>query len=109
MPSNEYSSFVITDDPQDLGNVNLAQLSSLLNYSLHGDRSLVSDIINSDTSVREKLNLIKFMYSSIARKSRDIGIDDCEWMADVLLNEALLKASKMVIPHVWHTAEEEHA
>ncbi|HUT63483.1 MAG TPA: hypothetical protein VMZ04_05955, partial [Anaerolineae bacterium] len=59
------------------------------------------------TSEHERLNLIKFMYSSIHRKTGDVDLDDCEWMAEVLLNNELLKASQMIIPHLWHDSEEE--
>ena len=40
------------------------------------------------------------MYSSIASKTNGIGIDECEWMAEVLLNDELLNAARMIIPHM---------
>ncbi len=100
MPGSQYSSFVITDDQEKLGNKNLTELSNLVNYAINGNRSPVSDIITCSDSEEERLNLIKFMYSSIARKTNGVGIDQCEWMAEVLLNDDLLNAARMIIPHM---------
>ncbi|MDO9518536.1 MAG: hypothetical protein Q7J10_10900, partial [Methanosarcinaceae archaeon] len=104
MPSNEFSTFVLEND--DIGNNNLLKLNNMIDFALNKDRTLISDIITCGTSEHERLNLIKYMYSSIQRKTRDIGLDDCEWMADVLLNDEVLNASKMIIPHLWHDNEE---
>ncbi|HWQ62966.1 MAG TPA: HD domain-containing protein, partial [Methanospirillum sp.] len=109
MPGNQCSSFVIIDDMEAPGNKNLADLSDLINYALSGNRSLVSDIITCSNSAEERLNLIKFMYSSLARKTNGIGIDQCEWMAKVLLNDELLNAARMIIPHMWSTKNGEAA
>jgi len=106
MPSNEYSSFVLTDE-ESTGNRSLFHLNNMINFALNKDRTLTSDIITCGTSEHERLNLIKFMYSSIHRKTSDVDLDDCEWMAEVLLNNELLKASQMIIPHLWHDSEEE--
>ena len=106
MPSNEYSSFVLTDE-ESTGNRSLFHLNNMINFALNKDRALTSDIITCGTSEHERLNLIKFMYSSIHRKTGDVDLDDCEWMAEVLLNNELLKASQMIIPHLWHDSEEE--
>lgn len=109
MPGSQYNSFVITDDLKESGNQNLEDLSNLVNYALNGNRSLVSDIITCSDSEEERLNLIKFMYSSLPRKTNGIGIDECEWMAKVLLNDELLNAARMIIPHIWFTKNEEAA
>ncbi|WP_367343809.1 HD domain-containing protein [Methanomethylovorans sp.] len=109
MPGRQYSSFVINDDLKEHGNENLEDLSNLVDYALNGNRSLVSDIITCSDSEEERLNLIKFMYSSLPRKTNDIGIDKCEWMAKVLLNDELLNAAKMIIPHIWSSKNEEAA
>ncbi len=109
MPGSQYSSFVITDDLKEYGNQNLEDLSNLVDYALNGNRSLVSDIITCSDSEEERLNLIKFMYSSLPRKTNGIGIDECEWMAKVLLNDELLNASRMIIPHIWFSKNEEAA
>jgi hypothetical protein len=69
-------------------------------------RALVSDLITCGRSELERLNLIKYMYSSLQRKSSDIGLDECEWMASVLMDEEVLAASRMIIPHLLHGSEE---
>ena len=108
MPSSEYNTFVLENDKNG-DNRNLFQLNNMINFALNKNRTLISDIITCGTSEHERLNLIKYMYSSIQRKTRDIGLDDCEWMSDVLLNDEVLKASKMIIPHLWHDNEEVRA
>ena len=108
MPSSEYNTFVLGND-ENGDNNDLLQLNNMINFALNKNRTLISDIITCGTSEHERLNLIKYMYSSIQRKTRDVGLDDCEWMADVLLNDDVLKASKMIIPHLWHDNEEVRA
>lgn len=109
MPGKQFSSFVITDEPEEPGNKNLSDLIHLRDYALNRNSSLVSDIITCGNSEEERLNLIKFMYSSLTRKTNGIGIDECEWMAKVLLNNELLSSARMIIPHLWHTKNEEIA
>lgn len=109
MPGSQYSSFVIADEQGPSGNKDLTELSNLINYAINGNRSLVSDIITCSDTEEERLNLIKFMYSSIARKTNGIGIDECEWMAEVLLNDDLLNAARMIIPHMWSITKVEVA
>ncbi len=101
MPGSQCSSFVIADGQEVSDNKNLTELSNLVNYAINGNKSLVSDIITCSDSEEERLNLIKFMYSSLARKTNGIGIDECEWMAEILLNDELLNAARMIIPHMW--------
>jgi hypothetical protein len=69
-------------------------------------RALLSDLITCGDSELERLNLIKYMYTSLQRKSSDIGLDDCEWMAGILKNTKVLGASRMIIPHLLHGSEE---
>ena len=111
MPNNEYSTFVLTDDNL-VDDQNLLKLNNIIDLALkkkekENYRTFVADIITCGPSNKERLNLIKFMYSSIQRKTNITDLDYCELMAEVLLNNELLKASQMIIPHLWHDSEEE--
>ena len=105
MPNNEHSKFILTDDDR-IGDRNLFQLNNLIDLALEKEkkeyRAFVSNILTCSTSPQERLNLIKFMYSSIKRKINVTDLDHYELMAEVLLNDELLKASQMIIPHLWH-------
>ncbi|MBC7086210.1 MAG: HD domain-containing protein [Methanomethylovorans sp.] len=106
MPENQFSCFVLKAD-HEAGNKNLAELIYLVDYANKSNRSLISDIITCGTSEIERLNMIKFMYSSLGRKTSDIGIDDCERMVKVLLDDELLNAARMVVPHIRSIKNEE--
>lgn len=110
MPNNECSTFVLTDDDHT-DDQNLLKLNDIIDLALkkkekENYRAFVADIITCGTSEQERLNLIKFMYSSIQRKINITDLDHYELMAEVLLNDELLKASQMIIPHLWHDNEE---
>lgn len=107
MPGNDYSCFVLenTSDKPDVEN--LDKLNHIIDFELTDkDRAMVSDIITCGESNQEKLNLVKFMYSSLSRKKDRVEIEDCEWMADILLNAEVLDAAKMIIPHLRQEAGE---
>ena len=108
MPNNECNTFVLTDD--DLtDDQNLLKLNNIIDLALkkkENYRAFVTDIITCGPSDQERLNLIKFMYSSIHRKTNVVDLDYYELMAEVLLNNEVLKASQMIIPHLWHDNEE---
>ena len=110
MPNNECSTFVLTDDDL-IDDQNLLKLNNIIDLALKKKekknyRAFVADIITCGPSDQERLNLIKFMYSSIQRKTNITDLDHYELMAEVLLNNELLKASQMIIPHLWHDNEE---
>ena len=111
MPNNEFSAFVLTDDNRvDDMNLNLSKFNNIIDLALDKNkkyRTFVADILTCGSSKQERLNLIKFMYSSIQRKINITDLDYYELMAEVLLNDELLKASQMIIPHLWHDSEEE--
>lgn len=98
MPGKQFVSFVINDKSKDQVKDNLSELLYLIEYSFTGNRSLVSEIITCGNSELERLNLIKFMYSSLKRKAYDI--DECEWMTKILLDDELLNAARMIVPHL---------
>lgn len=107
MPGNDYSCFVLenTSDKPDVEN--LDKLNHIIDFELTGkDRAMVSDIITCGESNQEKLNLVKFMYSSLSRKKGRVEIEDCEWMSDILLNSEVLNSAKMIIPHLRQEAGE---
>ncbi len=81
MPGKDHVSFVIKRDAESKHD--LKQLKKMISIALDKEKSraLVSDLITCPPSERERLDLIKYMYSSIQRKSSDIGLDECEWMA----------------------------
>jgi hypothetical protein len=109
MPNNEFCAFVLTDDNL-IDDQNLLKLNNIIDLALKENenyRAFVADIITCGPSDQEHLNLIKFMYSSIKRKTNITDLDHYELMAEVLLNDELLKASQMIIPHLWHDSEEE--
>lgn len=108
MPNNEYSAFVLTDDNR-IDDQNLLKLNNIIDLALDDNKdyhAFVADILTCGSSEQERLNLIKFMYSSIKRKINITDLDHYELMAKVLLNDELLKASQMIIPHLWHDNEE---
>lgn len=105
MPTSAYSAFIVNDDPKKVSD-DLTTLQQLINFAFGSKKSLVTEIVTCGNSVQERLNLIKFMYSSINRKERDIKLEDCEWMSYALLNEDILQASKMLIPHLLRQGEE---
>lgn len=107
MPNDEYSVFVLTDDNL-IDDMNLFKLNNIIDLAQDDKyRAFVADILTCGPSEQECLNLIKFMYSSIQRKTNITDLDHYELMAEVLLNKKLLKASQMIIPHLWHDNEEE--
>jgi len=109
MPNNEFSAFVLTDDTL-IDDMNLFKINNIIDLALDDNkkyRAFVADILTCGPSEQERLNLIKFMYSSIKRKINITDLDHYELMAEVLLNNELLKASQMIIPHLWHDSEEE--
>lgn len=107
MPGNDYGRFVLGNPSDDSDSKYLDKINHLIDFELSGkDRAMVSDIITCGDSTQEKLNLIKFMYSSLSRKKDRIRIEDCEWMSDILLNSEVLKAAKMIIPHLRKEADE---
>lgn len=108
MPNNEYSAFVLTDDDHT-DDQNLLKLNNIIDLALDDNkkyRAFVADILTCGPLEQERLNLIKFIYSSIKRKINITDLDDYKLMAEVLLNDELLKASQMIIPHLWHDIEE---
>lgn len=108
MPNNEFSAFVLTDDNL-IDDMNLLKLNKIIDLALDDNnnyRAFVADILTCGSLEQERLNLIKFMYSSIKRKINITDLDHYKLMAEVLLNDELLKASQMIIPHLWHDSEE---
>lgn len=105
MPTDSNSCFVL--DGSDEESASFLQLKKMISIALtrKESRALIFDIITCGDSAHKRLDLIKYMYSSLQRKS-DIGLDDCEWMASVLTDEEVLSASKMIIPHLLHGTEE---
>lgn len=99
MPGKDHISFVFPHNLKDF-----EQLSRIFAIAFYREKSrtLISDLVTCGNSKHERLNLIKYMYSSVQRKSDSINIDDCEWMADTLCNDNLLSASRMIIPHLLH-------
>ncbi len=107
MPNNDYSCFVLEDSLDSPDTRNLDKINNIIDFELSGkDRAMVSDIITCGESHLEKLNLIKYMYSSLSRKKDRVGIEECEWMSDILLNPEVLKTAKMIIPHLRKEAGE---
>ena len=107
MPGNDYSCFVLENASDSPDAKNLDKINHIIDFELSGkDRAMVSDIITCGESNQEKLNLVKFMYSSLSRKKDRVGIEDCEWMSDILLNSEVLEAAKMIIPHLRKEAGE---
>jgi len=107
MPGNDSCCFVLDDASKTPDIDNLNKLNHIIDFELAGkDRAMVSDIITCGESNTEKLNLIKFMYSSLFRKKDRVGINECEWMSDILLNSEVLGAAKMIIPHLRKEAGE---
>ncbi|MGM0772007.1 MAG: Cas10/Cmr2 second palm domain-containing protein, partial [Halobacteriota archaeon] len=106
MPTGDYSIYVMDNGKSG----SLLQLKEMISIALNkSSTALLSDIITCGSSEHERLNLIKYMYSSLQRKSSGIGLDQCEWMADVLRNPELLEASRMIIPHILHSSREGEA
>ncbi|MDK2833797.1 MAG: hypothetical protein PWR29_840 [Methanolobus sp.] len=105
MPSDNSSCFVLGDGGHE---ESFVQLKGMISIALNkkSSRALLSDLITCGDSELERLNLIKYMYTSLQRKSSDIGLDDCEWMAGILKNTKVLGASRMIIPHLLHGSEE---
>lgn len=107
MLGNESCCFVLDDASKTPDIENLKKLNHIIDFELSGkDRAMVSDIITCGESNTEKLNLIKFMYSSLSRKKDRVSINECEWMSDILLNSDVLRAAKMIIPHLRKEAGE---
>lgn len=107
MPGNDYSCFVLENGSEKLDTANLDKLNHIIDFALSDkDRAMVSDIITCGTSDLEKLNLVKYMYASLSRKKDRVGLDECEWMTDILLNSEVLNAAKMLIPHLRKEAGE---
>jgi len=107
MPGNDYSCFVLDSASNKVDSQNLDKINHIIDFELSGkDRAMVSDIITCGDSNLEKLNLIKFMYSSLSRKKGRVELGDCEWMSDMLLNSGVLKTAKMLIPHLRKEAVE---
>ena len=106
MPTDSHSCFVLDGSEEVSGP--FVQLKKMISIALtrKDSRALISDIITCGDSEHERLDLIKYMYSSLHRKS-DIGLDECEWMAGVLTDDNVLSASKMIIPHLLHGIEED--
>jgi len=107
MPGNDSYCYVLDDASERLDIENLDKLNHIIGFELADkDRAMVSDIITCGESNLEKLNLIKFMYSSLSRKKDRGGINECEWMSDILLNSEVLGAAKIIIPHLRKEAGE---
>jgi hypothetical protein len=107
MPGNDYSCFILEESLDSPETRNLDKINNIIDFELSGkDRAMVSDIITCGESHQEKLNLIKYMYSSLSRKKERVGIEECEWISDILLNPEVLKTAKMIIPHLRKEAGE---
>ncbi len=101
MPTEDSSCFVIKEKSED---PSFDGFKSVMEMALEKKelKSVISDMVTCGGSELERLNLIKFIYSSISRKSSGLNLDNCEWMAGVLMDENALKASRMMIPHLLH-------
>lgn len=107
MPGNNSICFVLKEEKDKSDTTNLDKLNYIIDFALlDKDRAMISDIITCEDSTLEKLNLIKYMYASLPRKKARVGLDECEWITETLLNPEVLAAAKMLIPHLREKVEE---
>lgn len=113
MPGKNSVSFVLGSGPEfEKDGNDLEKLITIIHKSLKGtetDQRMISTVLTAGNSDMERLNVIKFQYSSTFRKkgiSHREWLDTCEELAYVLTNERILNGARMTVPFVWQSAED---
>lgn len=118
MPSGKGLAFVIRNgfpagDPKGVDAV-IEVLDKCLDAAW---KRTVADLVTSYDTKEDHLNLLKSTYASVKRRGADEGtkislpeqLDRAEYLATMFTPayRPVLEAAKMVVPHVWHSEEED--
>lgn len=117
MPSGEGLSFVIRSGSSTGAHENLDAVIDVLDKSLDASwKRTIADIVTSYDTKEDLLNLLMSTYASAKRRGVDEGtkitlpeqLERAEYLATMFTpaHQSVLKAAKMVVPHVWHSEEE---